>query len=152
MVGHTHEDIDQMFSHVSTYLKKNSVYTLGGMYLLIACDTDKNNSCVTFLNSILNIDLEQAVYNSDQEIVGVKQLRRVFDYKSWLLPYTETPHNHTAPHNFHFCMGSGGKVVMFYCNWSSNDWLPAPPKDGLTILKIITVIMLILVYTKNLIQ
>ena len=37
------------------------------------------------------LDLEQAVCNSNQEIVGVKQLRRVFDYKSWLLPYIETP-------------------------------------------------------------
>ena len=32
MVGHTHEDIDQVFSHVSTYLKKNSVYTDEGDY------------------------------------------------------------------------------------------------------------------------
>ena len=31
MVGHTHEDIDQVFSRVSTHLKKNSVYTLEGM-------------------------------------------------------------------------------------------------------------------------
>ena len=30
MVGHTHEDIDQVFSRVSTYLKKNSVYTVEG--------------------------------------------------------------------------------------------------------------------------
>ena len=31
MVGHTHEDIDQVFSHVSLYPKKNSAYTVGGM-------------------------------------------------------------------------------------------------------------------------
>ena len=30
MVGHTHEDIDQVFSRVSSYLKKNSAYTVGG--------------------------------------------------------------------------------------------------------------------------
>lgn len=77
------------------------------------------------------------MYNSDQVIVEVKQLKRVFDYKSWLLPYIETPHHHTAPHNFLFRMGSERKVVMFYRNWSSDDWLPAPPKDGLTILKVI---------------
>ena len=77
------------------------------------------------------------MYNSNQEIVGVKQLRRVFDYKSWLLPYIETRHNHTAPHNFLFHLGSKGKVVMFYRNWSSDDWLPAPPKDGLMILKVV---------------
>ena len=30
MVGHTHEDVDQVFSRVSTYLKRNSVYTVKG--------------------------------------------------------------------------------------------------------------------------
>ena len=30
MVGHTHEDIDQVFSCVSAHLKKNPVYTLEG--------------------------------------------------------------------------------------------------------------------------
>ena len=30
MVGHTHEDIDQVFSRVSEHLAKNSVYTIEG--------------------------------------------------------------------------------------------------------------------------
>ena len=30
MVGHTHEDIDQVISRVSAHLKKNSVYALEG--------------------------------------------------------------------------------------------------------------------------
>ena len=34
MVGHTHEDIDQVFSRVSAHLKKNSVYTLEGEYVV----------------------------------------------------------------------------------------------------------------------
>ena len=82
------------------------------------------------------IDLEEAVFQSSHDIVGAKQLRRILDYKSWLLPYIETPHHHTAPHNFLFRMGSEEKVVMFYRNWSSDNWLPAPPNDGLTILKV----------------
>ena len=32
MVGHTHEDVDQVFSRISTYLRQNSVYTLSGSY------------------------------------------------------------------------------------------------------------------------
>lgn len=35
MVGHTHEDIDQVFSRISAHLKKNSVYTVEGMKSLI---------------------------------------------------------------------------------------------------------------------
>ena len=30
MVGHTHEDIDQMFSCISTYLRRNSIHDLQG--------------------------------------------------------------------------------------------------------------------------
>ena len=31
MVGHTHEDVDQTFSCLSRYLKKNSAVTLEGV-------------------------------------------------------------------------------------------------------------------------
>ena len=58
IVGHTHEDIDQVFSGVSAHLKKNSAYTLG--------------------------DLEQAVYNNNRDVVPVTQLKRMLDYNSWL--------------------------------------------------------------------
>ena len=34
MVGHTHEDIDQVFSKVSTHMMKNSVYDMDGGQLL----------------------------------------------------------------------------------------------------------------------
>jgi len=30
MVGHTHEDIDQMFSCISSYLRRNSIHDLQG--------------------------------------------------------------------------------------------------------------------------
>ena len=36
MVGHTHEDIDQVFSKVSTQMMKNSVYDMDGEQLLIS--------------------------------------------------------------------------------------------------------------------
>ena len=36
MIGHTHEDIDQVFSRVSSHLKKNSVYTLEGEHKTVA--------------------------------------------------------------------------------------------------------------------
>ena len=31
-VGHTHEDVDQMFSRLSEYLKKQGAESLNGMY------------------------------------------------------------------------------------------------------------------------
>ena len=38
MVGHTHEDIDQAFSRVSTYLKRTPAYTVEGIYYNIMYD------------------------------------------------------------------------------------------------------------------
>ena len=32
MVGHTHEDIDQVFSKVSTHMTKTPVYDMEGLY------------------------------------------------------------------------------------------------------------------------
>ena len=42
MVGHIHEDIDQNFSCLSRYLKKNSAVTLDG------------NNIIEFVNACLN--------------------------------------------------------------------------------------------------
>lgn len=47
MVGHTHEDIDQVFSRVSAHLKKNSVYTIDGMINFLVC----------LNNKLLNVDV-----------------------------------------------------------------------------------------------
>lgn len=81
-------------------------------------------------------DLELAVYNSNQEVISVAQFKQMVDYKAWLRPYIETPHHHTIPHNFLFRLGSSGKVVMRYRNWSSDTWLPSAPDEGVVILKV----------------
>ncbi len=40
-VGHTHEDIDQLFSCISRRLKHTNVLTIPGTYLLIMIDIDR---------------------------------------------------------------------------------------------------------------
>ena len=92
IVGHTHEDIDQVFSGVSAHLKKNSAYTLG--------------------------DLEQAVYNNNRDVVPVTQLRRMLDNNSWLHCDTTSSYHSSQ---LSLRPGSGGKVVMIYRNWSSDQ-------------------------------
>lgn len=81
-------------------------------------------------------DLKEAVYNSNQEVTSVKQLSAVYDYKTWLKPFIITPHNHTAPHNFLFRCNESGSSVMLYRNWSTDEWLPQTPNDGLMLLKV----------------
>ena len=81
-------------------------------------------------------DLKQAAYNSNHDITSVKNFTVLYDYKSWLSPYINTPHNHTTPHNFLYQMDARGKAVMVYQNWSSDQWLPSHPKPGLELLKV----------------
>ena len=41
-------------------------------------------------------DLKQAAYNSNHDITSVKNFTVLYDYKSWLSPYINTPHYHTT--------------------------------------------------------
>ena len=51
-------------------------------------------------------------------------LNAIYDFKSWLSPQINTPHNHTMPHYFMFQCNDQGKAVMYYRKWSSDQWLP----------------------------
>ena len=82
-------------------------------------------------------DLKEAVYNSNQEVTSVKQLSAVYDYKTWLKSFINTPHGHTSAHNFLFQCNEKGSAVMFYRNWSTDEWLPKTPDDGVMLLKVL---------------
>ena len=77
--------------------------------------------------------MKEALYHSDQDIKSVKKLEYLFDVKSWIIPYIDTPHNHTNPHNFMFRNNENGEAVMLYRNWSSDTWVTS---DGLKLLKV----------------
>ena len=77
--------------------------------------------------------MKEALYHSDQDIKSVKQLEYLFDVKSWIIPYIDTPQNHTNPHNFLFRQNEKGEAVMLYRNWSSDPWVKG---DGLKLLKV----------------
>ena len=156
MVGHTHEDIDKVFSRVSAHLKKNSVYILEGEYTkivvgMLAVCVWALSFCLhprvgaSFFNFVLHRllfkipftfslkVLKEAVWISNQEVTSVKQLSAMYDYMTWLKPFINTPHNHTAPHNFLFRCNVSGSAEMLYQNWSTDEWLPQTPNDGLKV-------------------
>ena len=89
---------------------------------------------VILLHSIL--ELKEAVLNSDQQVMEVSEVEMVYDIKSWLIPHLDTPHGHTNPHNFLFRLGENEKAEMQYRNWSTDSWLPLPPKHGVVLLKV----------------
>ena len=81
-------------------------------------------------------ELEEAILNSDQRIIRVRQIEELYDIKAWIKPYINTPHGHTNPHNFLFRQSTSGRAEMLYRNWSSDPWLPAAPEPGLLLLKV----------------
>ena len=132
MVGHTHEDIDQLFSCVSSYLRRNSAYryTLEGMSYTIKF------KCINVVKYPIHLDLKQGILSSDHQLQEVSEIDQVFDAKAWIKPQIDTPRGHTNPHNFLFRMGENGKAEMLYRNWSSDEWIPRAPERGLQLLKV----------------
>ncbi|XP_070557874.1 uncharacterized protein [Ptychodera flava] len=97
-VGHTHEDIDQLFSCISRHLKKTNIYTMD--------------------------DMERAVMNSYNVPVFVKHVEGVFDIKKWLLPHmVKNFKGQSKPLHFQF-KEFDGKVRMRYRHRSTSNWRP----------------------------
>jgi len=46
----------------------------------------------------------------------------VYDIRSWIEEYAEELHAHTVPKCFKFERNDAGKAMMFYRNWSQEEW------------------------------
>lgn len=128
MVGHTHEDIDQSFSCVSRYLRKHNALTIPGKFI------DLNNHCYTTCSMLLYVfsALEAACKAANHTTRKTMTLHYIVDFKKWLAPHIEEVHGHTNPHIFLFKKNASGKSVMYYKNWTHDDY---QPKDGVKLLK-----------------
>lgn len=104
MVGHTREDIDQMFSRIAEALRRSNAVTLD--------------------------QLRNVIHNSYTPSPSTIYRENIFDIKSWLRPYIATLKHHSNPHAFRFILNGQGQVEMSYRNWaiaSKKEWLP---KEG----------------------
>lgn len=102
MKGHTHEDIDQIFSTYSdNHLKNNNVFTIPEMIK-------------RFENSVLN-------HSSSTKSNFVYTNTVMFDFKNWLQPFLTDIHGHTGPHMFFIYRNSAGNAVFKYKQWSSTN-------------------------------
>ncbi|XP_064397846.1 uncharacterized protein LOC135344551 [Halichondria panicea] len=97
-VGHTHEDIDQLFSRISKQL------TLKGAESLP--------------------DLQKQITQSSTPTPTVEVLNTISDVRSWLEPCIDGLNGHSLPHCFKFFL-EDGKAVMYFRHWSSDAWCNA---------------------------
>nr|XP_006815072.1 PREDICTED: uncharacterized protein LOC102804474 [Saccoglossus kowalevskii] len=99
-VGHTHENVDQMFSKISTKLGHRNTYTID--------------------------DLEETVtasYTPPIKSCGLLK-KPLYNIKDWLLPHiTGKMQGHSKPHNFRFHK-VGGRAYMQYRLWCTDKWQP----------------------------
>jgi hypothetical protein len=86
--GHTHENVDRMFSLISKRLVHDSPKTI-----------------TEFINTI-----HSAIANNGD--LNVRSMDAIFDGKAFLEPYLEDLHGHTEPHHFVFYRDDQGGVVM----------------------------------------
>lgn len=90
MVGHTHEDVDQMFSRVSVHIARKSVPTL----------------------PILQ-DLAREAYHP---MPNVQHLENIWDYRQMGISSKVQLVGHSSPHQFKF-VKEGDKVLMHFKEW-----------------------------------
>ncbi|XP_070550516.1 uncharacterized protein [Ptychodera flava] len=103
-VGHTHEDVDQMFSRVSTALRKANSFTLP--------------------------ELMHNIHESYTPSIKVEEVKYLFNVKEWLEPYMAGRFGgHSKPHNFRF-RKVNGRARMHYRVWSTDAWQPTYDEDN----------------------
>lgn len=113
MVGHTHEDIDQTFSCLSRYLTKHDALTMSGitdnywlthiMLLLIYMEYMYNIAYTPCCGQPIStfvvnfIELEACCKAANHTVRQTSTLKFIFNIKTWISPYLEEIHGHTAP-------------------------------------------------------
>ena len=100
MVGHTHEDIDQMFSCISSCLSKH--------------------------DARMFLELEREIGMSYFLSIDVVPLTFMYIVKEWM-ESSSMPNlsGHINQHHFKFELGDNGKAFAFFKQWSTTpSWSP----------------------------
>ncbi len=98
MVGHTHEDVDQFFSRISSWLSKHNVPTLDALMK----------------------GVEKCFRKAGTNTTSI-QLDQMYDITGMLQPYLEQMKFHSKPHVFKITQNEAGKAVMVTKKWSTDE-------------------------------
>ncbi|XP_062594544.1 uncharacterized protein LOC134255959 [Saccostrea cucullata] len=94
MVGHTHEDIDQVFSKFSHWYGRHAAVTVEKLM-------SGFEKCFTPQPTSIKTD-------------------KVFNITEWLTPYMNTIKNHSRPHVFKIQKEESGKAKIWWKEWSTD--------------------------------
>ena len=111
MTGHTHEDVDQLFSCFSRLLQIKAAHSLPELFEVF-------EKCYT---------TNSTTPNPRAKHVGKLPM---YDIKTWLDPVRETMRYHTGPHCFRITR-ENGKAVLHTKKWSTDKrWVPVRAEEG----------------------
>ncbi len=124
IVGHTHEDINQLFSTVQTKFCSASVHTPGygiaSFFCLVIVSLTLTCSAHSQLDTFL-----RSVYSEEGSLPKFSVLEQVWDWKAWLSNHMHGLSGHAAPHVFHFYKNADGKPEMrdkpYHCQGEWSD-------------------------------
>ncbi|XP_060561179.1 uncharacterized protein LOC132720949 [Ruditapes philippinarum] len=103
MVGHTHEDIDQLFSRFSVRASREDIFIMDDLI-------------TTFEKCYKQLP-----------VTGMK-IAEVYNFQEWL--QLNNIKNHSHPHVFKFTRNEDGKAIMKYKKWSTDKkWITSTGSD-----------------------
>lgn len=125
-MGHTHEDVDQLFSRIGDQIRKSGCESLPGSYTMLL-------KLVLFYYDVC-LDLLRVVEKSSTPNPASRLINYVWDIKEWIQPYLLTMEGHSKYAAFRFTLDSKGHSEMHYKQNSDMPW--QPEKDGIKLLSV----------------
>lgn len=131
-VGHTHEDIDQLFSRIGQRLLRVGAETIDGkIFAMISVLFHKLLACLLCLYlfvCLCILDFESVVQSGYTPSPIFEVLNCIADFKSILEPVLEDIHQHTKPLCFKILRSETGLAELYYRFTTGDKWLPEDDK------------------------
>lgn len=105
-MGHTHIDVDQMFSRISVATEKSGCLTPQDLLRII-------RRCYKQAQGETTQEGAQAQYANIPHLYAVRE---------WLLPHLQQLHGLNNFHSFVFARNAEGKAVLHFKAWCTSQW------------------------------
>ena len=135
-MGHTHEDIDQLFSKIAEEIRRAGCQSIPGI-------CNNYYSVLISATFLFLSDLLQLIHRSSTPNPSTYQLSAVWDFKRWLEPVLGAVGGHSKYLVFRFTLGSTSRAEMHYKRFSAMPWEPSG--DGIHLLSVCTLILILFV-------
>ena len=132
-VGHTHKEVDQLFSKIGDEIRKCGSESVSGLL-------NKNYlQTIMLKNWFLLLGLLQVIHQSSTPHPRTELLKGVWDIKEWITPFLNPLKGHSKYLVFRFTLDNNGEAELHYKRFSDNPW--EPEGAGLKLLSVSFIII-----------